>query len=317
MAAANWAVASAVNDIIRKISYEGEPDEEKKRWMGWEREDVFIIPVVRYMLEEMVDYVANHPDTGDGSGESLISVDNGYIEHRGDCECDMCEQEREYGHQPPDPGTPPVARQLFREDRNGWRSQHQPSSAWRAISSPSPWPASHCMLCEYTPEEIRNRPIEDRCMWRCCGDEADVEPEYICTSCTYNGKVCNCCGVSEEYYKKVKQEEWRDIHGDGYETTDRWNFQEVDYDTRLGVCEMHMCPDCIEHNSDLDSEDEVYIGEYDNEDMPEDNSEKMKKIKDAIKDIGEGLFDVQDKLSEGEYLKLMDGLQKITNIANE
>ena len=306
MAAADWAVASAVNDILRKISYEGEPDEEKKRWMGWEREDVFIIPVVRYMLEEMADYVANHPDTGDGSGDALISVDNGYIEHRGGCECDMCEQEREYGPQPPsdpppDPGTPPVVRQLFREDRNGWRSQHQPSSVWRAISSPSPWPASHCMICEYTVEDIRRRSVEDRCMWRCCGDEADVEPEYICTSCTYNGRVCNCCGVSEEYYKKVRQEEWRDMHGDGYQNTDRWNFHEVDYDIPGGTCEMHLCPDCIEieHDSDLDSDDMTYIGEFENEDMPEDNSEKMKKIKDAIKGIGEDLFDVQDKLSEG------------------
>ena len=41
------------------------------------------------------------------------------------------------------------------------------------------------------------------------------------------------------------------------------------------------------------------------------------EIKEAIKGIGEELFDLKDKLTEGEYLKLMNGLQKVTNIANE
>ena len=72
-----------------------------------------------------------------------------------------------------------------------------------------------------------------------------------------------------------------------------------------------MCANCYE--SDHDS---VYDGEFENEDLPEDNSEKMKKIKDAIKETGDLVYDIQDKISEGEYLKLMDSLQKITNEAN-
>ena len=100
----------------------------------------------------------------------------------------------------------------------------------------------------------------------------------IYVACTYNGRVCNCCGVSEEYYKKVSQEEWRDMHGDGYQNTDRWNLSGVDYDVPGGTCEMHLAVDCIEieHDSDLDSDDMTYIGEFENEDMPEDNEKDEK-----------------------------------------
>ena len=61
---------------------------------------------------------------------------------------------------------------------------------------------------------------------------------------------------------------------------------------------------------------ETYAGEFENEELPEDNSEKMKEIKDKVKEIGENIFDVKDKLSEGEYLKLMDLLQGVVNVAN-
>jgi len=66
----------------------------------------------------------------------------------------------------------------------------------------------------------------------------------------------------------------------------------------------------------LMTDDETYIGEYENEDPHEDNSEKMIEIKDLVKDLGEIVFDNQERIPEGEYLKLMDYLQRITNIAN-
>lgn len=62
--------------------------------------------------------------------------------------------------------------------------------------------------------------------------------------------------------------------------------------------------------------EEVYEGEYENEDPIENNTEIAKEIKGSISEIGEQLFDVQDKLTEGEYLKLMDLLQKVTNNVN-
>ena len=60
----------------------------------------------------------------------------------------------------------------------------------------------------------------------------------------------------------------------------------------------------------------MYEGEYENEDPPENNTKIAKEIKGTIAEIGENLFDVKEKLTEGEYLKLMDLLQKVTNDVN-
>ena len=65
-------------------------------------------------------------------------------------------------------------------------------------------------------------------------------------------------------------------------------------------------------------DDATYIGEYENEDwQAENNTEKVKEIKDKVKEIGEIVYDIQEKISEGEYLKLMDSLQGLTNRVNE
>jgi len=62
--------------------------------------------------------------------------------------------------------------------------------------------------------------------------------------------------------------------------------------------------------------DETYMGEYENVDARENNTEIAKGIKESISEIGASLFDIQGKVSEGEYLKLMDLLQKVTNDVN-
>jgi len=63
--------------------------------------------------------------------------------------------------------------------------------------------------------------------------------------------------------------------------------------------------------------EDPYYGEYEIEDdPPENNTEVAKEIKDSVKELGEQLFDLQEKLTEGEYLKMMDLLQKITNKIN-
>jgi len=107
--------------------------------------------------------------------------------------------------------------------------------------------------------------------------------------------VCETCGLCELM---------EDIDGDTLEGT--FSLYETNSSTRPYVW---LCTQCCEKDS-------VYEGEFENEDLPEDNSEKMKKIKDAIKEMGDLVYDIQDKISEGEYLKLMDSLQKITNEAN-
>jgi len=69
--------------------------------------------------------------------------------------------------------------------------------------------------------------------------------------------------------------------------------------------------------SEISTDDEdVYEDEYENEDLPENNEEKAVKIKNLVKEAGEIVYEIQEKISEGEYLKLMDLLQKITNETN-
>ena len=62
--------------------------------------------------------------------------------------------------------------------------------------------------------------------------------------------------------------------------------------------------------------DTTYRIEYENIEPPENNTKKVKIVKESVKEIGEFVYDLQGKLSEGEYLKLMDMLQKITNDVN-
>jgi hypothetical protein len=60
-----------------------------------------------------------------------------------------------------------------------------------------------------------------------------------------------------------------------------------------------------------------YEGELELEEEAEDNNEeKALRVKKTVQEMGEILFDIKDKITEGEYLKLMDGLQSITNEMN-
>ena len=76
----------------------------------------------------------------------------------------------------------------------------------------------------------------------------------------------------------------------------------------------------IEYDSDesleLTDDEGEYEVEYENGELPEDNSEKAVEIKDAVKAIGEKVFDIQGQLKEGDYLELMNLLQHVTNKVN-
>jgi len=62
---------------------------------------------------------------------------------------------------------------------------------------------------------------------------------------------------------------------------------------------------------------ETYEGELEPGEEEEDNNEETAmSVKKTVQEMGELLFDIKDKISEGEYLKLMDGLQSITNEMN-
>jgi len=76
----------------------------------------------------------------------------------------------------------------------------------------------------------------------------------------------------------------------------------------------------IEYDSDeslelTDDEGEFEV-EYENSELHEDNSEKAVEIKEAVKVLGEKVFDIQGQLKEGDYLEMMNLLQRVINKVN-
>jgi len=219
-------------------------------------------------------------------------------------------------------------------------SDFKPDPQW-VISSEnhsSVSPPECCSQCAFGAGTVLSREgVDDACMWRHPGSEDDVEAEYVCTSCTYPGAMCTDCGVSEKFYMACQQSRHYAITGEWVHHSTRWTFIQS---TSVRPGGDNLCPCCAmavgllhedewidnvipnESNEDGDywqsvyDEDGTYYGEYENEEPPEDNSEKMKAVKDTVREVGEFVFDLQDKLPEGDYLKLMDLLQKVTNVAN-
>jgi len=63
--------------------------------------------------------------------------------------------------------------------------------------------------------------------------------------------------------------------------------------------------------------EDPYEGEFELEEENEDNTEEhAMRVKKTVQEIGEVLFDIKGNISEGDYLKIMDGLQSITNEMN-
>ena len=131
-------------------------------------------------------------------------------------------------------------------------------------------------------------------------------------------RTCTTCGMYESYSVRMLESEL---------------IETADWPTR------HLCVGCYEAENQclscgqpliwgvpcecsseawfIDREgDTTYIEEYENEELPENNTEKVKKVKESVKNMGELVFNLQEKLSEGEYLELMNHLQKITNEVN-
>lgn len=131
-------------------------------------------------------------------------------------------------------------------------------------------------------------------------------------------RTCSTCGMYESYSMRMLESEL---------------IETGDWPTR------HLCVGCYEAENqclscgqpltwgipcECQSEgwfidrggDSTYIEEYENEELPENNTEKVKKVKESVKNMGELVFNLQEKLSEGEYLELMNHLQKITNEVN-
>jgi len=166
---------------------------------------------------------------------------------------------------------------------------------------------------------------------------------FVCKSCRdFEDTSCASCGISKELCCE------EGIDQDVFTWTTVQVHEEPESEAaiamgihREGPCQVGFCPHCIttktsselleqlcwradfseisymsEDEDEDEDEEDIYIGEYENEDLPENNTEKVTEIKEDVKKAGEMLFDIQDKINDGEYLKIMDMLQKITNGLN-
>ena len=157
------------------------------------------------------------------------------------------------------------------------------------------------------------REHEGRLMCRCCQEMYGTPfSDYKwCCNCAISEKMGRRYGISmisaggspEEYICSVCD----DIYPDAREENYHHNDEEIEGWVQLldGTWVM-----------DGRNEANVYEGEYENEDPPENNSEIAGEIKKTISEIGENLFNIQEKIKEGDYLVLMNLLQKVTNDVN-
>jgi hypothetical protein len=130
--------------------------------------------------------------------------------------------------------------------------------------------------------------------------EGQTRPEYQDETTR-----CQGCRARVERYEREEREEREAGEVDGGVSVNRVLFPDNDEEEVL--------------SSLLDEEwAETYEGELEPGEEEEDNNEETAmSVKKTVQEMGELLFDIKDKISEGEYLKLMDGLQSITNEMNQ
>ena len=156
------------------------------------------------------------------------------------------------------------------------------------------------------------REHEGRLMCGCCQEMLGTPfSEYnYCLNCFLSEKMARRYGISmisvggspEEHVCSICNDIYPELVGD---SGGEW----------IQLLDGTWVLDGVVQDDDFD-EYIVYDGEYENEDPPENNAELAREIKGTISVIGENLFDMKEKLTEGEYLKLMDLLQKVTNDVN-
>jgi len=168
---------------------------------------------------------------------------------------------------------------------------------------------TYCDVCDCEQSEINaridteNGPVD---VLRFISANEDPEPgpvgTWICTSCSRflddGSSFCICCGLNENLGRQ-------------------YGITFYEYEGSGNIYCVH-CEDAY-HDLDIGREqnaDNIYDIEYENVEMPENNTEKVKKIKETVGELGDMMFDIQPKLTEGEYLRIMDLLQSVQNGVN-
>jgi hypothetical protein len=169
----------------------------------------------------------------------------------------------------------------------------------------------------YDPEKGFRHSVDCECFPCMLGGRHSLSEEEMNVP---EDRQCHTCGMYESHSIRMLESEF-------IETND-WPVRHLcvgcyDVENICGTCgQPNTWGNCCECSLNMagwyiDRDgDPTYRGEYENEELPENNSEKVKKVKDSVKEMGEFVYDLQEKLNEGEYLQLMNHLQKITNDAN-
>ncbi len=171
-----------------------------------------------------------------------------------------------------------------------------------------------CGICDLMYDDIG--PLKGRFMMSGRHD-LDEEGEV---SFFYNGDHCpTCVKKRRESYESMLWRSGRtvsDYFGSGWILARRdekeWKLMGPLYDDSDDDLEL-----TSDEEDEEDEERRTYRGEYENvESEDEEQSRSALEIMDKVKDIGEILFDYQEKLKEGDYLKICDLLQGIVKDSN-
>lgn len=158
---------------------------------------------------------------------------------------------------------------------------------------------SHCVADYYI--------VEQR-----CADIYENPPDYlsmnsegemVCQSCNYDGKRCECCGISE---KLVKTQCDRTV-----------KFVEIE----CAFPPQYLCDECKDYEeehqellSEMNEVLETYSGEFeiDTEGDPSLlQDEETKATKDMMKEIMDEMFGISEEINENAYMTIVNKMKQV------
>lgn len=227
----------------------------------------------------------------------------------------------------------PVARVLFPEHEDGeisdielsdeeheniWIDTRRGDVRTCEVCSQSEWTIMERIVKEDGSSVDNLREYEGRTICGCCEEmlESPFSDYKWCNNCFLSEKMAKKYGITMTPVECFPEEHVCSVCDDIY--PEIANGENIEESPGGGEWEQLLDGSWVLNGEIYEDEeyDETYTGEYENEDARENNTDIAKGIKASISDIGEVMFDIQEKVSEGEYLRLMDLLQKVTNDVN-
>jgi hypothetical protein len=270
---------------------------------------------VKDVLWEMIEMVHNYDIVAADDWPAIPRVRRRSIAERGECDCHQCNQY--------------LSNLLLGSDEELSISSISSDSDESDLTD-TPVGERVCKCCHHSESVIQSRGFgwED---YLDLDDMGDGE-ELVCRSCVVGKQLgtasdfyCTDCGYSEPLSQQYHGEQLGQFYLEGETRPDyqdentrcqgcRARVERYEREEEQGVNRV-LFPEDDEEVSEEWAE--TYEGEFEpEEDMEDNNEEKALRVKKTVQEMGEVLFDIKDKITEGEYLKLMDGLQSVTNEMN-